>query len=86
MNPNVTTSVDPALAALSFAFAVIGSFIALNAASRIRSASGRLQTGNIVVAGIALGGIGVWTMHFIGMLALDMDAGRSYAPSKPPSP
>ncbi len=79
MNPNVTTSIDPALAALSFAFAVIGSFIALNAASRIRSADGRLQTGNIVVAGIALGGIGVWTMHFIGMLALDMDAGSSYA-------
>lgn len=79
MNPNVTTSIDPALAALSFAFAVIGSFIALSAASRIRGANGKLQAGNILVAGIALGGIGVWTMHFIGMLALQMDAGRSYA-------
>ena len=79
MNPNVTTSINPALAALSFAFAVIGSFIALNAASRIRGAHGKLQPGNILVAGIALGGIGVWTMHFVGMLALQMDAGRSYA-------
>jgi NO-binding membrane sensor protein with MHYT domain len=79
MNPIVTTSIDPTLAALSFAFAVIGSFIALNAASRIRGTDGRLQTGNILVAGIALGGIGVWTMHFIGMLALKMDTGSSYA-------
>ena len=79
MNPIVTTSIDLTLAALSFAFAVIGSFIALNAASRIRGTDGRLQTGNILVAGIALGGIGVWTMHFIGMLALKMDTGSSYA-------
>lgn len=79
MNQIVTTSIDPLLAALSFAFAVLGSFIALTAASRIRDARGRLNLGNILVAGLALGGIGVWSMHFIGMLALKMDIGSSYA-------
>ncbi|AOW13576.1 histidine kinase [Hydrogenophaga crassostreae] len=79
MNPIVTTSIDPLLATLSFAFAVIGSFIALSAASRIREARGRLNFGNIVVAGVALGGIGVWSMHFVGMLALKMDTASSYA-------
>jgi len=79
MNPIVTTSIDPILATLSFALAVIGSFIALSAASRIREAQGRLNRGNIVVAGVALGGIGVWSMHFVGMLALKMDTASSYA-------
>ena len=79
MNPIVTTSIDPLLAALSLVFAVFGSFIALNAASRIRGADGRLQLGNILVVGLALGGIGVWSMHFIGMLALKMDTASSYA-------
>lgn len=79
MNPIVTTTIDPLLAILSFAFAVIGSFIALTAASRIRNAQGQLQFGNILDAGVALGGIGVWSMHFVGMLALKMDIGSSYA-------
>jgi NO-binding membrane sensor protein with MHYT domain len=79
MNPIVTTSIDPTLAALSFVFAVFGSFIALTAASRIRDDRGRLRVGNILVAGVALGGIGVWSMHFIGMLALKMDVASSYA-------
>ena len=79
MNPNVTTSIDPLLAALSFAFAVVGSFIALSAASRIRDGRGGVQFGNIVVAGVALGGIGVWSMHFVGMLAFKMNVGSSYA-------
>jgi NO-binding membrane sensor protein with MHYT domain len=79
MNPIVTTSIDPLYAALSFAFAVMGSFIALGAASRVRDVRGKLNMGNVLVAGAALGGIGVWSMHFIGMLALKMDVGSSYA-------
>lgn len=79
MNPIVTTSIDPLLAALSFALAVLGSLIALSAASRIRSADGKIHMTNALVAGTALGGIGVWSMHFIGMLALKMDVGSSYA-------
>ncbi len=79
MNPVVTTSYDPLLVALSFAFAVVGSFVALTAASRVKRVDGQLSRGNIVSAGLALGGVGVWSMHFIGMLALNMDVASSYA-------
>jgi NO-binding membrane sensor protein with MHYT domain len=79
MNPNVTTAFDPLLVALSFAFAVIGSFVALTAAGRVNQRGGRQSLSNILTVGVALGGIGVWSMHFIGMLALDMDVGSSYS-------
>ncbi len=79
MNSTVTTSFDPWLVALSFAFAVIGSFVALTAAGRVNQRGGTQSLSNIVTVGVALGGIGVWSMHFIGMLALDMDVGSSYS-------
>lgn len=79
MNPSVNTAFDPWLVALSFAFAVIGSFVALTAAGRVNRQGGRQSLSNVITVGVALGGIGVWSMHFIGMLALDMDVGSSYS-------
>jgi NO-binding membrane sensor protein with MHYT domain len=79
MNPVVTSSYDPVYIALSFAMAVIGSFIALTAARRLRRADGSLSFPNMISAGVALGGIGVWSMHFVGMLALRMDVASSYS-------
>ncbi len=64
---------------LSFLFAAAGSFVALTAATRIKQADGSFSTANTLTAGLALGGIGVWTMHFIGMLALKLDVASSYA-------
>lgn len=79
MNPTVNTSWDAGLVALSFAFAVAGSFVALTAAGRLRGRRGELAWSNVLTVGIALGGVGVWSMHFIGMLALRMDVGSSYS-------
>lgn len=79
MNTPVVTQFDLGLVALSFLFAVIGSFVALTAASRVKTRNGRISLSNLVTVGVALGGIGVWSMHFIGMLALQMDVGSSYA-------
>ncbi|PZO20662.1 MAG: histidine kinase [Burkholderiales bacterium] len=79
MNSTVTTAFNPLLIALSFAFAVIGSFVALTAAGRVQQRGGRQSLSNVLTVGVALGGIGVWSMHFIGMLALDMDVGSSYS-------
>jgi len=79
MNTIVNTTWDPGLIALSFAFAVIGSFVALSAATRIRNRRGALDWNSVFTVGIALGGVGVWSMHFIGMLALQMDVGSSYS-------
>lgn len=79
MNPTVNTSWDFGLVALSFAFAVVGSFVALSAASLLRNRRGQLAWSNVLTVGLALGGVGVWSMHFIGMLALRMDVGSSYS-------
>lgn len=75
----VLTSYQWGYVALSYAFAVLGSLVALSAAARIRQRDGTLHWGNTLAAGLALGGIGVWSMHFIGMVALRMDVGSSYA-------
>lgn len=79
MNSPVTTTFDPVLVALSFFFAVVGSLIALTAASRIKAGHARPALSSVLTIGVALGGIGVWSMHFIGMLALKMDVGSSYS-------
>jgi NO-binding membrane sensor protein with MHYT domain len=78
MNPVVQSSFQLSYVLVSFLIAVLGAFVALSAATRIRTAAGQLSLVNTVSAGIALGGIGVWSMHFIGMLALKMDIATSY--------
>ena len=79
MDSPVITSYQWGYVALSYVFAVIGSLLALAAATRIRQPDGSISIGNTLAAGLALGGIGVWSMHFIGMLALQLDVGSSYA-------
>lgn len=78
MNPTVLASYRPSYVPLSFAISVLGAFVALTAATRIRQ-RGRISGFNTLAAGVALGGIGVWAMHFIGMLALSLDVATSYS-------
>jgi len=82
----VPISFDSALVALSYFIAVLGSLVALMAAARIRRVGELgLRTGYIVLAAFALGGVGIWSMHFIGMQAqnfpfpLIFDYGRTIA-------
>lgn len=42
-------------------------------------ASGRVSGFDLLAATLALGGIGVWTMHFIGMTALRLDLRVGYS-------
>lgn len=79
MNSTVTASYQLTYVAISFAISVLGAFVALTAATRIRLHNGRISTVNTAAAGLALGGIGVWSMHFIGMIALKMDLATSYS-------
>jgi NO-binding membrane sensor protein with MHYT domain len=79
MNSLVLTNYQPLYVALSFLMALAGSFVALTATTRIKQTDGSFSTANTLTAGLALGGIGVWAMHFIGMLALKMDLANSYA-------
>lgn len=79
INSAVTTSYNLNMVVLSFVIALVGSFVALTVATRIRNANGSINTTNVLSAGLALGGVGVWAMHFIGMLGLNMDVGRTYS-------
>ena len=79
MNTPIATSYQLTYVAVSYAISVLGAFVALTAASRIRQPDGSISVGNTMAAGLALGGIGVWSMHFIGILALKLDAAASYS-------
>lgn len=67
------------LVLLSFVISALGAYVALVAASRIRDDDGRISVGYLVVSALALGGIGIWGMHFIGMAAQRMPFPVSYS-------
>ncbi len=69
---------DLGLVALSFAVSALGAFAALSVAPSIRGRDGRLSWFNLSVTGIALGGVGIWALHFIGMLAYRLPIGVGY--------
>ena len=64
---------------LSYVISVVGAFVALTSARRIVRPDGRVSIVRSIVTGVALGGIGVWSMHFIGMLALKLQMGTAYS-------
>ncbi len=68
---------DRALVIVSFLVAAIASYTALELAERLRSARG--SAGNVWhgASSIALGG-GIWSMHFIAMLAFTTPLERGY--------
>ncbi|MFH6784269.1 MULTISPECIES: MHYT domain-containing protein [Methylobacterium] len=59
---------DPALVALSIALAMLASYVALDLAARMKAATGWARRAWLATAALVLGG-GVWSMHFVGMLA-----------------
>ena len=68
---------DPWLVLLSIAVAVMASYVALDLASRVFASAGR--TANYWLSGGAVSmGIGIWSMHFIGMLAFRLPVPMSY--------
>ncbi|MES2938739.1 MAG: MHYT domain-containing protein [Pseudomonadota bacterium] len=79
MNQLMSTSYEPSLVILSFVIAAVGAFVALTASAGIVGAGRRVNFFNAVASGVALGGIGVWAMHFVGMLALRVNMGVSYS-------
>jgi NO-binding membrane sensor protein with MHYT domain len=60
---------DPGMIGFSYVIAALGAYVALLAAARIRSAEGSARIGYVAVAAIAFGGVGIWGMHFVGMIA-----------------
>ena len=68
----------PLLVALSFLVSAVGAYTALLAAGAARTDDQPVNRINILLAGVALGGIGIWSMHFIGMVAWQVDLGVGY--------
>src|SRR5919199_1157129 len=62
---------DAALVALSILVATVASYTALDLAARIRAAQGWTRHVWLLAAAVAMGG-GIWSMHFIAMLAFTM--------------
>jgi NO-binding membrane sensor protein with MHYT domain/anti-sigma regulatory factor (Ser/Thr protein kinase) len=72
---------DFRLVVLSVAVAIIGSFVALECAHRMAIAEQRRNRRLFLFVGAGLMGLAIWTMHFIGMLALQMPMPVSYSPA-----
>lgn len=71
-------SYQPSLIGASFLVAIFGAFAALRITSRVHESSQRSQKLLwIILGGTTLGG-GIWSMHFIGMLALSLPCIVSY--------
>jgi signal transduction histidine kinase/NO-binding membrane sensor protein with MHYT domain len=61
-------SYSPVLVAVSFLIAVFASYTALDLASSVSAARGRIRTAWLAGGSLAMG-VGIWSMHFVGMLA-----------------
>lgn len=58
---------DTAVVLAAYLVSVLGSYAGLYNAQFMYGRGGRLNWGMVVGAAVALGGVGIWTMHFLGM-------------------
>src|SRR4030081_624674 len=72
--PGIT---NPFFVALSFLVASLASYTALDLGGHVRVARGLARRAWLVAAAITMGG-GIWSMHFLGMLAFVMPIPMSY--------
>lgn len=68
---SLASSLDPVWFAISVIVACLASFTALNLAARLRAAKGAVRQIWLIAGALALGG-GIWSMHFLGMMAIAM--------------
>ena len=64
-------SYNYALVAVSIVLAMFASYAALDLAGRVTSAQGRMRAIWLSCGAVAMG-LGIWAMHYVGMLALSM--------------
>lgn len=73
----VTGTYDPHLVALSILVAALASYTALDLGGRVAAARGLARRVWLAAAAITMGG-GIWSMHFVAMLAFIMPTPMSY--------
>ena len=69
---------DPTLVAASVLIAVFSAYAALALAARVTAASGRFRLAWLVGGSVSMG-LGIWAMHFVGLLAYDLGVPAVYA-------
>src|SRR5580698_8203048 len=67
----INGSYDHRLVVLSVLLAVLASYAALDLASRVTAAHGRIRLAWLFGGASAMG-LGIWSMHYIGMLAFSL--------------
>lgn len=78
-NAMLVSHYDQILVVISFIVAILASYTALNMAARVTTSSGTAARVWLCGGSIAMG-IGIWAMHFIGMLAMNLPISLSYDP------
>ncbi|HEX3927778.1 MAG TPA: MHYT domain-containing protein [Gemmatimonadales bacterium] len=78
MDPHMLhASHAPTLVVLSFAIAICASYTALTLAGRVAVARGRARLAWLMCGSIAMGS-GIWSMHFVAMLAFHLPISIAY--------
>jgi two-component system cell cycle sensor histidine kinase/response regulator CckA len=73
----MTGSYDPLFVVISILVAMLASYIALDLAGRVRTESRTARLGWLA-GGATVMGVGIWSMHFIGMLAFHLPVPIAY--------
>ena len=68
---------SPSLVALSVVIAIVASYVALDLAGRVTASAGRARLAWIIGGAFAMG-TGIWSMHYIGMLAFQLPVPVQY--------
>jgi PAS domain S-box-containing protein len=76
-HPAMATSYNYYLVALSVVISTLASYAALDLAGRVTAAQGRLRLAWLAGGACAMG-IGIWSMHYIGMLAFRLPVAVFY--------
>jgi diguanylate cyclase (GGDEF)-like protein/PAS domain S-box-containing protein len=77
MHHSITESYNFVLVILSFIIALLASYTALNLARKVSASDGWHQRSWIICSAIVMG-VGIWSMHFIAMLAFHLPDGVTY--------
>jgi two-component system cell cycle sensor histidine kinase/response regulator CckA len=73
----MTGSYDATFVILSILVAMLASYVAFDLAGRVRLASGATRLGWLAGGAVVMG-LGIWSMHFVGMLAFNLPVPTAY--------
>ncbi|NEQ29364.1 MAG: hypothetical protein F6K28_62675 [Microcoleus sp. SIO2G3] len=74
---SINSTYNPSLVTLSMLIAVVASYTALTVTERVTIAYGKVRLGWLIGGAITMG-IGIWSMHFIAMLAFSLPMPIAY--------